>query len=264
MRIDPGDRKYITWPVRGLPDVGTAPVVRFDGGDWVPMEFVMDGTTKVGVRVLIAGPDAAGEGAVPLSVGTHTVQLRLTDYPTIEDVTDAGEVIVGPVPAVVVEDFGVGWEEVVALAPHVSVSEQPANAADDVFGGSAQKVRTADVRNWIANVAAVVDARLAGRSSLAVQYRDAVNAAAKTIVLNGAASYLVSAAFPMKAGVNENTAYSAELWRRYEDGLTALAAQVDDWLHPDDGDPVVVDPAATATIGGWSPPTLFPDSVRWW
>lgn len=55
--------------------------------------------------------------------------------------------------------------------------------------------------------------------------RDRLLGSARTVVHNGAASYLEAARHPERAAVND-TSYAAVLWARYTDGLTRLA----DWL----------------------------------
>lgn len=156
--------------------------------------------------------------------------------------------------------FGVTPAEVVSLAPHISVSAEPAGSGDLVFGGSTQKVRTEDVQRWIDQVSSLVDVALSRRSLLDTAKQATVESAAKTVIINGAAAYLVAAAFPMKAGVNDQTSYSAELEARYRDGLASLVAFLDTWLGP--VDPTVVVAAPLPILGQFPPPT-FLDSQRW-
>ncbi|QGZ17113.1 hypothetical protein HYQ19_gp014 [Arthrobacter phage DrYang] len=133
--------------------------------------------------------------------------------------------------------WGVSVDDVSALAPHIVItnSEAPAptGTPDPYNSTTVRKLTTMQVQQFINDITAMVDMRLHER----VRITDGVfiakvAAAAKDIVTNGAASYLVSAAFPMKAGPNENTSYAAELWNRYKLGLEelekALAAFIKD------------------------------------
>lgn len=72
----------------------------------------------------------------------------------------------------------------------------------------------------------VVDTLAAdGTTILVVSDRERFLGSARTLVHNGAASYLEAARHPERAAVND-TSYAAVLWARYTDGLDRLAA----WL----------------------------------
>lgn len=153
--------------------------------------------------------------------------------------------------------WNVTVEEVSALAPHVPIGEAPASS-DEVFGGRADRRITEDqVEQWITDVSARADVALARRSELTGPNLDRVGAAVHDLVVNGAASYLVAAAFPAKAGMNDNTSYSAQLWDRFMSGLAAQAAVIEELI--------VVAPGGPGALGisGFFPEPRIPDSLRW-
>ncbi|GMA26221.1 hypothetical protein GCM10025864_39800 [Luteimicrobium album] len=89
MRLSPDAREYAHWTITA--DVtGLAYEVDFDKtDDWHPLEEA-DGT----YRILVAGPDAEGEGTIPLAIGRHLARIRVVDTPEIV-VRDAGPIDVG-------------------------------------------------------------------------------------------------------------------------------------------------------------------------
>lgn len=160
--------------------------------------------------------------------------------------------------------WGVTIEQVLALAPHVGVIDTPAPAdapVDDVFGGEASRhVTRQAVEDWITSVGGMVAAGLRRRDLLTDDTLvTALNTAAHDAVLNGAASYLVAAAHPSEAGINNQTDYNAVLWQRYVDGLAQLKLDLDAWLI-DEG---VVSAAADGRGRISAPAPLFPDGLRW-
>lgn len=86
--------------------------------------------------------------------------------------------------------------------------------------------------------------------------------AARTIVHNGAASYLEAARHPERATPND-TSYAQVLWTRYEAGLERLVLWLTKRLAtPDAGDTGAAEPALGGGIGAFPAPT-FGDDVRW-
>ena len=47
------------------------------------------------------------------------------------------------------------------------------------------------------------------------------------VIANGAAWYLVDAAYPARAGINDSSSYGDVLRQRYESGLADLAADIE-------------------------------------
>ncbi|ALY10279.1 hypothetical protein SEA_JKERNS_11 [Arthrobacter phage JKerns] len=166
------------------------------------------------------------------------------------------------------QKWGVTVDEVSALAPHIGLydgSTTEPTPADDVFGETAKgKVSRADVERFIADVAGRVELRLLRLPRLIPDTATAtvIARACHDVVVNGAAHYLVAAAFPSNAGLNDDTTLSGLLWKRFEDGLDDLAAQLDGVIK--DGDDTVVLPAKLrSAASGNFPPVMFPDEQRW-
>lgn len=77
MNLHLDGREYATWTVDGLPD-GLDVEVSFDRETW--HATTRDGDT---VRLLVAGPGGAGEGAVVLPYGRHKAYLQVVQHPEI-------------------------------------------------------------------------------------------------------------------------------------------------------------------------------------
>jgi hypothetical protein len=88
-----------------------------------------------------------------------------------------------------------------------------------------------------------------------------VGLAAHDAVVNGAASYLVSAAYPVGGSVNGDGGYAALLWSRYETALETAGATLDAWLT--DPNVVPVPEPEAGRIGYAFPVTMFPDGARY-
>ncbi len=86
MRMDRRGREWVSWDIDG--PAGDAEVT-FDGSAWRPLERTGDT-----VRILVAGPDAEGEGAVVLPLGRSMGILRMVDSPEIL-VRSAGPIDIG-------------------------------------------------------------------------------------------------------------------------------------------------------------------------
>lgn len=154
--------------------------------------------------------------------------------------------------------FGVTVEQVSALAPLVALDA--ATDTDPVYSDAVHTITRADVEGWIQAVSARVDLRLANRSKITDEPRTRVlTAAAHDAVANGAASYLVAAATPTRASLNDAGAYDAVLWARYESALEGAALVLDSWL--DNLDPGTT--GTTARMSGNFPPVTFPDGFRY-
>ena len=164
-------------------------------------------------------------------------------------VVDGGTTEPGP--------YGVTVAEVRELATHIVPN---ASIADPDFGPRRGQITDPMIANWIRLVADSVATRVAMLS----RFRDSqtrwgvIEGAARTAVVNGAASYLVAAAFPAKAGTNDQTSYSAELWRRYENEL-GLLVDLGPILDADDaagGDGGVVESTGVMPIASANRPSV--------
>lgn len=154
--------------------------------------------------------------------------------------------------------FGVRVEEVSALAPMVTLGAHV--GTDPVYNEADRSITRADVEAWIQAVSARVDLRLANRSRITDAPRTRLlTAAAHDAVVNGAASYMVAAATPTRASLNDPGAYDAVLWSRYESALDEAAATLDGWIDELGGN----DPSATVGhMSGNFPPPMFLDAFR--
>lgn len=123
-------------------------------------------------------------------------------------------------PAEVVA-YGVTVQHVRELATHIGFD--PAYDDPD-FGPTKQQITDTQIRHWITLVADSVASRITAlsRYSDATERWAGITGSARTAVTNGAAAYLVAAAYPARAGTNEQSSYSGELWRRYETELQYL------------------------------------------
>jgi hypothetical protein len=156
--------------------------------------------------------------------------------------------------------WGATVDEVSQLAPHITIKTDASQqlTADPVFGASQPRAVTVQhVQNFIEDVAARVNIRILRYPSIAdAKIRETIERAAHDLTVQGAGAYLVSAAFPSKAGLNDNSSLSAELWNRFNTGLENLVTAVTEYLTPgDDGTGAY---AAGANEGFFQAP-LFPD-----
>lgn len=133
---------------------------------------------------------------------------------------DGGQVsMTGPLGAA--NPYGVTVQQVRELATHIGFD--PA-LSDPDFGPTRKQITDPMVEHWIALVTDSVQARLTMLSRFQQQTDRWVvlTGSARAAITNGAASYLVAAAYPSKAGTNDQTSYSAELWTRYQDELGTM------------------------------------------
>lgn len=133
-------------------------------------------------------------------------------------------------------------------------------------------VTEAQVEAWVREVTSTVAMRLDGWEHLsntpvlddtgAVVIkgdRDRLAGSARTVVHNGAASYLEAARHPERAAVND-TSYAAVLWDRYRTGLEDLVGWLTARLAKAEADDT---PTAYAGGPAYSfPPPLFGDALR--
>lgn len=157
--------------------------------------------------------------------------------------------------------WGVTVAEVAALASHADL--KPGSVTDPEFGNAVTRsVTSLDTKRWIENVAADVDLRLHRRSQLTAEPQAKIVKAAKTVILNGAASYLVDAAYPARAGVNDNSSYGAVLWNRYKTGLEELVELIDEWIAKDKEEEEE-NAEGSLGISSFFPEPKFPDDLKW-
>lgn len=118
------------------------------------------------------------------------------------------------------------------------------------------------VARWIEDISNAVSAGIGPWPMIAGPAGERIQAAAKAVIANGAASYLQAARYPTRASSNDST-YSGVLWLRYQQGLDALKAQVTAII--DEGGTEVVPEPGAGTKGpyGAFPPTYFADGT-WW
>ena len=159
--------------------------------------------------------------------------------------------------------WGVSVADVAALAPHIVIDNTevpPSTGIPDPYNvATVRKLTETQVQKFINDVTAMVDMRLHERARIADEVFTAkIVAAGKDIITNGAGSYLVSAAFPVKAGPNENTSYAAELWNRYKYGLEELEKAIADFIKAGDGLVPVVRPSG---ISAYFPPVRIRDDM---
>lgn len=126
--------------------------------------------------------------------------------------------------------WGVSVQDVLALAPHVTVvpADSTTPVPDPEYGvGTQRGIREVQVEGWVKDVASRVQAH---RISLGVdvpEVQEGLDTLAADAVKNGAAAYLVDAAFPARSGVNDQASYGQVLWARYQSALDAMAAIAD-------------------------------------
>lgn len=157
-------------------------------------------------------------------LATWTGTLPDADTPSVGyelvNVTEAGVDGVAP--------FGASVAGVTSLVPEARLW----TSSNPIPAGT-YAVTIDQVAAWVDELTGVVAMTLDGWQRLnavavapeTTSDRDQLVAYARTVVHNGAASYLEAARHPERAGVND-TSYAAVLWARYTDGLTRLTA----WL----------------------------------
>lgn len=163
--------------------------------------------------------------------------------------------------------YGVTAGDVRELARHVG-DVNPV-AVDPEFGETGDGQRVSHISDtiidtWIARVADSVRSRvivLAKYSSNTDRWA-AITGSARTAVLNGAASYYVAAAYPTKAGTNDSSSYSAELWSRYTEEIAYLSTTLPDAFKDADAEGVVDETGYVGAAPRIAPsPSRIPDSL---
>ncbi|GAB3191761.1 hypothetical protein [Nesterenkonia suensis] len=162
--------------------------------------------------------------------------------------------------------WGVSVTDVVAVASQADVFlsvEGGAVVSNDVFEAGEQpnmsrRVSLENVAGWIERVGAVVSTRLHRRSRLSPTARDEFETAMGTVVEVGAAAYLVDAAYPQRAGVNDQGSYGHVLWTRYRQGLDDLEEALSSRLN--DGDEGETPDVAGDHAAAAFPPVVFTDT----
>jgi hypothetical protein len=160
--------------------------------------------------------------------------------------------------------WGVTVEQVSALAPHVTLAtgDAPAPPADPLYSNKGiRPITRAQVEGWITAVSARVEGRLWRLAELSDGHpaRAALDLEAADVIANGAASYLVDAAFPGKAAPNENTSYGQVLRSRYEEGLAELETRLVAVIEGTLSGGAVRGPEA---VSSEFPAPMFPDGIR--
>lgn len=155
------------------------------------------------------------------------------------------------------QDWAVSAADIRALAAQLAPI-----STDPVYGGQATKTRVItdeDIDKWVGEVGAVVDVVLYRRDRLTEANKARIEKAAVTVIKNGSAAYLVDAAAPTRAGVNDNSSYGAVLWTRYQTSLDTLVAQLNGWLADGGGADQGVSSGGAATFQE----TIFADDQEW-
>lgn len=134
------------------------------------------------------------------------------------------------------------------------VEPQPAAEAD-VTPQFNQRINRSDVELWISRVGAWVSTALHTRVRLTVAARDEIQLAMGTVIELGAAAYLVDAAYPQRAGVNDNASYGDVLWTRYRQALADLSAALTSRVAAE-----TTAPAASGRVRSSAPPAIFTDA----
>lgn len=153
---------------------------------------------------------------------------------------------------------GVAW-----LVPEATLRDGSIPAPTGVYGVTYEAVHA-----WIVEVSGMTELVLDGWQGLpttprepeTTSDRDQFISAVRTIVHNGAASYLEAARHPERANVNTES-YAAVLWNRYTVELDRLA----DWLRAKLANTGTGPDESTGDNGGLGygfPPPLFGDLVR--
>lgn len=169
------------------------------------------------------------------------------------DSLDGGEVSQGTTE--VTNPYGVTVQQVRELASHIRFD--PAMEDPD-FGPTRSQITDQMIAHWISLVTDSVATRLNMLARFQSQPdRWAVfTGSARAAVTNGAAAYLVSAAYPAKAGTSDQASYSAELWSRYQDELGTI---IDLGVQFDKDDADGVGPSASTglmPVGSFTAPRV--------
>lgn len=160
-----------------------------------------------------------------------------------------------------VPPFGATVAGVEALLPDATIY--------DVLPAGRKGVTKAQTAAWLDELSGRVAIRLGGWARLratvldgepvdaATPYTQLVDAA-RTVVHNGAASYVEAARFPERAAAAD-TSYAGVLWARFTDGLADLAG----WLERELAEADNVDVVEPGPVDADAPLGNFPAAVGW-
>lgn len=183
------------------------------------------------------------EDALAPSIGYETIEVTAAVPPAD--------------PYVEVPPFGATVQGAADLVPEARLLPSP--PADGEFG-----IPVSTVAAWVEELTGVVAMTLTGWQRLndepvapeTTSDRDQLVEAARTVIHNGAASYLEAARHPERSSANADT-YSQVLWERYSTGLDRLAAWLTGRLDSaEPGDTPDVDSGAASAF----PAPIFADS----
>ncbi|GAA1812445.1 hypothetical protein [Nesterenkonia flava] len=160
--------------------------------------------------------------------------------------------------------WGVTVTDVVALASqadvHPDATGETIPVEDDVFGGAQaqinKRIKTSVVEKWILDAGNAVSIALMRRHRLGVDVLTEFESALPTVVKTHAAAILVDAAYPQRAGVQDNASYGNVLWQRYRVMLEDLKEALDDLIA---NPPTTEDPTPRLGPAGGFPPPIFRD-----
>lgn len=157
-------------------------------------------------------------------------------------------------------------ENVIALASQADVQlettpEGDVEVTNPVFESRpniARRITRSQVEVWIERVASQTTVTLHRMTRLTEERRIVFAPAFANAVELGAAAYLVDAAYPQRAGVNDQASYGEVLWTRHRQAVADLAEALESHLaQPGDEDAA---PRYHAGAGGF-PTAAFTD--RW-
>lgn len=141
----------------------------------------------------------------------------------------------------------------------VTVADDVKGLVPDWVPRAGVKPDEVDVTRWLEEFSGRVARRLGNLAGLDADQAAQVEEAARGIVALGAASRLVAARTPAKAGKND-TSYDALLWRWYEESLAELVLAVDE-LRATDVD-VVAAQAGGSAVGSFPAPLFANPSLN--
>lgn len=159
--------------------------------------------------------------------------------------------------------FGATVDGVTALVPE-------ARLVDGTPAAGQYGVTVTQVQAWVDELTGVVAMTLDHWQRLSdepVEPEDTSDRAqlceyARTVIHNGAASYLEAARHPELASNVNDTSYAAVLWSRYTDGLDRVAAWLEKRLADQDPADTPEPQAATGFTDYAFPPPLIGDNLR--
>lgn len=154
--------------------------------------------------------------------------------------------------------YGVTVRHVRELASHIG---RVSGTVDPDFGLPRAQITDEQIARWIDLVSDSVASRLVALSRYTSNTGlwAGVLGSARTAVTNGAAAYLVSAAFPGRAGVNDQSNYSAELDARFQREMEFLMELPAVLADDETVGPLPVEPGADGGVRASYRPALIGD-----